>query len=147
MRVDFPFKLPFYIEPIVTWNRWDFFKSSPIYFIDTKPAFLINIDRFAELTAGFPFRNKGRIVIGSGFASNRNLYYQTNTFTSTDTTDRTDFNSLSSYFLFERNTLNRKQFASAGTYFAIRGRFIQGEEFYTPGSTSVFENNFRSIHN
>ena len=147
MRVDFPFKFPFFIEPIVTWNRWDFFKSSANYFIDTKPAFLINIDRFAELTAGFPIRNKGRIVIGSGFTSNRNLYYQTNTFTSTDTTDRTDFNSLSSYFLFERNTLNRKQFASAGTYFAIRGRFIQGEEFYTPGSTSVFENNFRSIHN
>lgn len=98
MRVDFPFKFPFFIEPIVTWNRWDFFKSSANYFIDTKPAFLINVDRFAELTAGFPIRNKGRIVIGSGFASNRNLYYQTNTFTSTDTTDRTDFNSLSSYF-------------------------------------------------
>lgn len=49
--------------------------------------------------------------------------------------------------MFERNTLNRKQFASAGTYFAIRGRFIQGEEFYSPGTTSIFENNFRSIHN
>lgn len=45
------------------------FKSSANYFIDTKPAFLINVDRFAELTAGFPIRNKGRIVIGSGFAS------------------------------------------------------------------------------
>lgn len=145
-RVDFPFKLPFYLEPIVTWGRWDFFKSSPAYFIDTKPAFLINIDRFGELDAGFPVRNKGRIVIGSGFALNRNLYYQTVDFTSDDTADKTDFNLLSTHILYERNTLNRKQFASAGTYFAFRARFVQGEELYEPGSTSVFENKFRTIH-
>ncbi len=146
-RIDFPFRLPFYLEPIVTWSRWDYFKSSTAYFIDTKPAFLINIDRFAELDAGFPVRNKGRIVIGSGFALNRNLYYQTVDFTSADTADKTDFNLLTTHLLYERNTLNRKQYASAGTYFAFRARFVQGEEVYEPGSTSIFDHKFRAVHN
>ncbi len=146
-RIDFPFKYPIYIEPIITWNRWDFFRSSTAFFEDTKPAFIINIDRFAELDAGLPVRNKGRLVVGTGFAFNRNLYYQTEIFTSADAADRTDFNILTTHFLYERNTLNRKQFASAGTYFAFRARFIQGEEFYVPGSTAIVENEFRVVHN
>jgi NTE family protein len=146
-RVDFPFKIPFYLEPIVTWNRWDYFHSSAVYFIDTKPAYLINIDRFAEMDAGFPVHNKGRVVIGSGFAANRNLYYQTDAFTSIDTADKTDFNLLTSHIKYERNTLNRKQFASAGTYLSLEARFVQGEELYDPGTTSPFEHNFRTVHN
>ncbi len=146
-RIDFPFRLPFYLEPIVTWNRWDYYRSSPAFFSDTKPPFLVNIDRFAEVDAGFPVRNKGRFVIGTGFAANRNLYYQTDIFSSSDVADITDFNLITTHFLYERNTLNRKQFASSGTYFAIRARFVQGEEFYRPGTTAIVDENFRGIHN
>ena len=146
-RIDFPFRLPFYLEPMVTWSRFDYFRSSSAFFQDTKPPFLINIERFGEMDAGFPIKNKGRFVIGSGFGFNRNLYYQTENFTSVDTVDRTDFNLLTTHILYERNTLNRKQFASAGTYFAFRARFVQGEEFYDPGTTAIVNNNFRSIHN
>jgi NTE family protein len=142
-RVDFPTRLPFYIEPIFTWNRFDFYRSSPVYFVDTRPPYLIQIDRYGELDLGFPVRNKGRIVLGSGGAFNRDLYYQTSAFTSADTTDRTDLSIITTHFLYERNTLNRKQFASAGTYFAFKARYVQGEEFFVPGSTSLEPHNFR----
>jgi NTE family protein len=146
-RIDFPFRLPLYIEPIVTWNRWDYYRSSPAFFSDTKPPFLINVDRFGEIDAGLPVRNKGRLVIGTGFAFNRNLYYQTDIFSSSDTADKTDFNIITTHLLYERNTLNRKQFASSGTYFALRARFVQGEEFYEPGSTAIVDDKYRNIHN
>ena len=142
-RIDFPTRLPFFIEPIFTWNRFDFYRSTPVYFVDTRPPYLIQIDRYGELDLGFPVRNKGRFVIGSGLAYNRDLYYQTPAFTSVDTTDRTDLSIVTTHFLYERNTLNRKQYASSGTYFAVKGRFVQGEEFFDPGTTSLTQHDFR----
>ncbi|GAB4133536.1 MAG: patatin-like phospholipase family protein [Bacteroidia bacterium] len=145
-RVDFPTKLPFYIEPQFTWNRWDFFRSSPAFFEDTKPAFLITQDQYGEMNIGLPFKNKARIILGSSYSFNRNLYYQTDVFISADTVDRTDFSAYSTHFLFERNTLNRKQYANKGTYFAIKARYIQGEEYYQPGSTAINKERFRDVY-
>lgn len=146
-RIDFPTQLLFYIEPGFTWNRFDYFRSSAAFFDDTKPAFLIHLDRLSEINAGIPVRNKGRLVVGMSLSFNRDLYYQTDDYVSADTVDRTDFTVGSTHLYYERNTLNRKQYASQGTYFALRGRFIQGEEFYVPGSTAVNDVSFRAVHN
>lgn len=146
-RIDFPTRLPFFVEPMFTWNRFDYYRSTPSYFVDTRPPFLIQIERIGEIDAGIPIRNKGRLIIGSGGGFMRDLYYQTDQFTSADTTDRTDFNLVTTHLMYERNTLNRKQFASAGTYLSISARFVQSEEFYVPGSTSVTDHSFRSLHN
>lgn len=146
-RIDFPTTLPFYIEPSFTWNRFDFYKSTPTYFVDTRPPFLVHIDRIGEVNIGMPVKRKSRLIIGSGGGFTRYLYYQTDAFTSADTSDRTDLNYFSTYLLFERNTLNRKQYASAGTHFAFTSRFVQAEEFYKPGTTSPFIDPYRAIHN
>lgn len=146
-RIDFPIRLPVFIEPIFTWNRFDYYRSTPVYFVDTRPPYLIQIDRFGEIDIGVPVRNKGRLILGSGGGFIRDLYYQTDQFTSADTTDRTDFSMLTTHLLYERSTLNRKQFASSGTYFALRARFMQAEEFYKPGNTAPDQQAFREIHN
>jgi NTE family protein len=146
-RIDFPTRLPFYIEPQFTWNRFDYYKSTPTYFVDTKPPFLVQIERIGEVNIGMPITNKTRLVIGTGGGFLRYLYYQTDQFISSDTTDRTDLNYLTTHLLYERNTLNRKQYASSGTYFGFFARFIQGEEYYVPGSTSPFIDPYRAIHN
>lgn len=146
-RIDFPSRLLVYLEPGFTWNRLDYFRSSPAFFEDTKPAYLIHLDRMSEINAGIPVRNKGRLVIGVSLSFNRDLYYQTDDFTSADTVDRTDFTVGSTRIFYERNTLNRKQYASQGTYFALRARFIQGEELYIPGTTAVIPTPFRTVHN
>ncbi|HLG04161.1 MAG TPA: patatin-like phospholipase family protein [Bacteroidia bacterium] len=146
-RIDFPTRLPFYIEPVITLNRWDYYRSSPAFFEDTKPPFLIKQDRYAEVNSGIPIRNKGRLLLGTGFGFIRNLYYQTDAFTSADTADRTDFSMLTTHVSYERNTLNRKQFATSGTYFSLRGRYVHGEEFYEPGTTAGVNDPFRAIHN
>jgi len=146
IRFDFSTKLPFYLEPEITYNRWDFFKSSTAFFQDIKPSFLIIREEFGKLNAAFPLGNKAKLLISSGFGNITDKYYQTEKFSQNDTSDRTDFTLVTSEVVFEHNTLNRRQYASEGTYFTFKTRYVQGEEFTQPGSTQVGQNNFRKVH-
>ncbi|MBI3503000.1 MAG: patatin-like phospholipase family protein [Bacteroidetes bacterium] len=144
-RLDFPFSVPFYLEPELAFNRWDFYKSSNLFFEDVKPAYLIQNDQHAYLNLGMPVSNKDKLIIGGGIGSTSDNYYQTQFFTSKDTPDVTTFDMATAHLMLERNTLNRKQYATQGTYFGIKTRYIQGEEFTQPGSTSSL-NPSRRIH-
>lgn len=135
-RFDFPMTIPFYIEPELSFNRWDFFKSNNLFFEDVKPAYLIQNDQHAYINLAMPVSNKDKLLVGGGIASLKDEYYQTEIFTSKDTPDVTHFEMATAHMLFERNTLNRKQYATQGTYFKLKTRLIQGEEFSRPGTTS-----------
>ena len=145
-RIDFPIKLPVYVEPIVAYNRWDYFKSSTDFFDNETPSYLVQKEVFGGIQVGFPYKNEGRIKLGSTFAKLRDDYYQTKNFSSVDTADRTDFNVLSSYITLERNTLNRKQYATEGTYFALKARHTWGQEIETPGTTSSNQSAWYNFH-
>ncbi|MBI4931994.1 MAG: patatin-like phospholipase family protein [Bacteroidetes bacterium] len=135
-RFDFPFNVPFYIEPELAFNRWDFYKSSNLFFEDVKPAYLIQKDQHAYLNIAMPVTNKDKLILGGGIASTKDEYYQLEFFTQKDTPDVTNFDMVTAHLLFERNTLNRKQYATQGTYLGFKTRFMQGEEYTAPGSTS-----------
>ncbi len=125
VRFDFPFNIPFYIEPELAFNRWDFYKSSNLFFEDVKPAYLIQNDQHAYLNLALPLGNQNKLVAGGGIANTTDEYYQTPFFTTKDTADKTAFDFVTAHLQFERNTLNRKQYATQGTYFAIKTRYIQ----------------------
>ncbi|MBI4946521.1 MAG: patatin-like phospholipase family protein [Bacteroidetes bacterium] len=145
VRIDFPFTVPFYIEPVLTFNRWDFFKSSNLFFEDVKPAYLIESDQYAYMNLAMPLSNKDKMVMGGGLATTIDKYYQTSLFTQKDTPDVTTFDMVTAHLLLERNTLNRKQYATQGTYLAFKTRYVQGEELTEPGSTSTLDR-LRKIH-
>lgn len=136
-RFDFPFRTPIYIEPNITWNKWDYYKSSNAFLADIKPVYLVQSEEYGDLNIGFPTGKKGRIVGGAGIARVSNRYYQTAQFSQEDTTDRTDFDVFSSQLYYEINTLNRKQYANQGEYLNVKLRFVNGREINTPGSTST----------
>ena len=135
-RFDFPFRVPFYVEPELAFNRWDFYRSSNLFFEDVKPAYLIQNDRHAYLNVAMPVTNKDKLILGGGLAELSDEYYQVAQFTQKDTPDVTNFDIVTAHLLLERNTLNRKQYATQGTYLGVKTRFIQGEEYTVPGSTS-----------
>lgn len=145
-RLDFPFDVPFYVEPKVVFNRWDFFKSSNSFFEDIKPAYLIQRDQYAEMNVAMPVDVKGKLLAGGGIASSQFDYYQTAQFSSSDTSDRTNFDFVYSHLTYDRNSLNRKMYASSGSYFSFKVKYIQGEEHSIPGSTSLDRSPFRRIH-
>lgn len=145
-KIDFPNKLPFYIDGGITLNRWDFFKSSNAFFEDVKPSYLVQNEKYGEANIGMPISNKGKLEAGASYVNLRNEYYQVRDFSVADTLDRTNFNLITGNINYERSSLNRKQYASEGAYFALKARYIQGEEFTKPGSTSITELPFRGIH-
>lgn len=138
-RFDFPFKTPIFIEPVFTWNKWDYFKSSNSFFEDVKPAYLIQSEEYGQLNFGFPTDKKGKIVTGGTLGRTTDRYYQTNQFSQKDTADRTDFDVASAQIYYEINSLNRKQYANQGEYLKVKVQYVNGLETNTPGSTTIID--------
>jgi NTE family protein len=137
LRLEVPNRFRFYIEPELTINQYDYFKSNSTFFEDVKPSYLVLYDSYWGLGVGLPVGNKGKFSVTAGNAFIKNSYYQTRDFLQADTTDQTNFDSFTTGFSFERNTLDRKQYASKGSFFNVRGRLITGIENTIPGSTSI----------
>ena len=136
-RIDFPFDFPFYIEPHVTYNRWDYYRSFSTFFEDTKPSYLIKNESFWGVTFGFPSSNKGKIELNYNNGLLENDYYQTDQFISTDTVDITQFYLDHVSLTFERNSLDNFYFSKEGSKIKLKGSYINGVEINNPGSTSV----------
>ncbi len=146
-RFDFPFKIPVYIEPNITWNKWDYYSSSNAFLTDVKPAYLKQNEQYGDLNIGFPTGKKGRIIAGGGKGRITDKYYQTSQFTERDTADRTDFDMFTYQACYEINSLNRKQYANQGEFVNIKVRYVNGLETNTPGSTSITDNKvFKKYH-
>lgn len=137
VRFEFPTKIPFYIEPSFTLSRWDYYKSSALFYDFEKPSYLIQEDMFGELNIGAAVGNIGKIVLTGGASEWRNKYYQVEQFTRLDTSDVSLFDFGYGQISYQINTLNRKQYASEGTNLSVRAKFVSGVENYYPGSTSL----------
>ncbi len=136
LRFEFPTKVPFYIEPSFTISRWDYYKSSALFYDFEKPAYLIQEDLFGELNMGAPVGNIGKVVLSGGLSEWKNRYYQVDQFTKLDTSDVSVFDFGYGQLSYQINTLNRKQYATEGTNILIRAKYVSGMEHYYPGSTA-----------
>jgi NTE family protein len=138
-RVGFPGKKPFYIEPQVRLNRFDFFNSSTSFFADENPAFIINRDVIAGVNIGFPIPKNNKFEFGFKYLDARNSYYQTRNFGASDTADVTNFKGFHAHGEYLKNSLNRKMYANEGSLIRVKARYFLGEENTIPGSTSQRE--------
>ena len=137
IRLEFPTKTPFYIEPSFTISRWDYYKSSALFYDFEKPAYLVQEDLFGEINIGAPAGNIGKIVLSGGMSKWKNKYYQDDQFTRLDTNDVSVFDFGYGQLSYQINTLNRKQYAPEGTHILVRAKVLSGLEYYIPGSTSL----------
>jgi NTE family protein len=135
-KVEFPSKRPYFIEGDITFNQWDYFKTSTYFFEDKTPSYLIQNENHIHLGAGIPLTHKGKIALSAAYGDIKNDYYQNNIFLREDTADRTVFNFFTSQALLELNTITEKQFARNGSLFSISLNYVSGDEKFRPGSTS-----------
>jgi len=138
-KMDFPTVVPFNLEFLGGLNRYDYFESFATFFEDVRPSFIVENETYGGLNLNFPESNKGKITLSARIAEIEYDYYQTDNFTSADTTDNTEFNTWSAGFTWQRNTLNKKLFASEGYKVMFRARYISGIENTIPGSTNDSE--------
>ncbi|MGY6561314.1 MAG: patatin-like phospholipase family protein [Luteibaculaceae bacterium] len=135
-RIGFPGKRPFYIEPQVRYNRFDFFNSNRTFFLEENPAFIINSDLIAGVNIGLPIPRNNKVEVSARYLNSRNSYYQTRNFSPSDTADVTNFIGFNATAEYLKSNLNRKMYASEGTKISIRAKYFRGEETTMPGSTS-----------
>lgn len=136
-RIDFPLDLPFYIEPHLTYNRWDYYRSFSTFFEDTKPSYLIKNETFAGMSIGLPIENKGKLVASFNNGLFENEYYQTDQFLSTDTADVTEFFVNKVDLEYEFNSLDNFYYSKKGSKLKLKVGYIDGIEINRAGSTSL----------
>lgn len=147
VRMDVPSHPRLFVEAEALYNSFDFYKSSYLFFEDEKPAYIIQSEFNFGLNTGLPLRNKGKLVASAYYNRLSDLYYQTTSFSQSDTADETRLKLFTGSLLWERNTLDRKQYATAGTFLSIRGQYISGDEYTFPGSTNVTDQIKKNYHN
>ncbi len=127
---------PFYIEPELTFNAWDFLDDDDLFIQDRKPTILDRIDRKYALNVGFPVSSKFKGVIQVGHFNNEDRFAATNEFTSGDTLDFMQVKGLRAGIYFNRDELNRKQYANEGIAMHFSLDYFSASENYIPGSIS-----------
>jgi NTE family protein len=146
IRFDIPGRWPMYIEPNLTISRWDYYRSSNLFYSLQKPAYLTQRDRYAEIMFGHPAGPRAKVMYGGGVAELSNIYYQTPTFNDKDTADQTNFTFIHGTAEYEYNTQNRKLYASEGTFINIRAKYVNGLETLIPGNTTIQKPDSNIVH-
>ncbi len=146
LKTELPTRLPFYLKSTISFNQWDYFETSTIFFEDKDPSYLIETENHVDFYLGFPTGTNAKLDLGGGVARQREDYYQTNVFSSSDTADRTYFDCYSWGGSYGINTLNAKAYPSSGYDLLISLRFIGGDEENVPGSTSNDSDFFYQRH-
>ena len=141
-RFDYPSKVPLFFQGNFNYNGYEYNTyNTNFFFEDLKPSYITEDETNFRFDVGFPFRYNGIVKSGVGIGRNREIYFMSKDFTSTDTSEVSNVNKVSLYLANERNTLNNKQFATEGTHRVGSIRVGYGLEKYIPGSTSPEEIN------
>jgi len=137
VRFDYPSRIPIFFKMNFNYNgyRYNTYNTN-FFFEDQKPPYITENEINFRFDVGIPYKINGVIKGGIGIGRNKEVYFMTRDFSSTDTSDVSNVNLLSAYFASERNTLNNKQFPTEGTRRIHSVRVGYGLESYFPGSTT-----------
>ncbi len=136
-RINFPSSNPFYIEPEFRINSWDYVNAKEIIFENQLNTIVNQTDRKFGLNIGMAAGTRGKTIVYGMYFSNTNKFSNTNELISTDTLDRQEFNGIRLGISYNRNSLNRKQYANSGDALSISIDYIDGNEKYEGGNTSL----------
>jgi NTE family protein len=136
-RFDYPSKTPVFFQGNFNYNRFDYNTTNANFFYeDQRSSYIIENEINGRFDVGRPFSNNSVLVSGLGIGRNREIYYMTKDFSSSDTSEVSVINLVSLYGAYERNSLNNRQFSTKGTFTKFSLRAGYGSESYFTGSTS-----------
>lgn len=137
----------YYLEAECVAHRWDYYKSSILFFQDKKPSYLVQDEEYAGINFAHSAGTKGKVVMQGRYAKSHDNYYRTDNFTAKDTTDKTTVYALTGMISYVRNSLNKKLFANTGSFFRISARYVNALERTIPGNTSTVRDTIERFHN
>ena len=137
-RRDYPFKIPVFWEQYLRYNHYDYYESRTDFFIDDqKPIYLKVKDFHYQLGGGYLVNKTTVFRINTTLGIDENQYYQTRQFSVNDTSDMYRLHYFAASAGISRNDLNHNEFPSQGGKSQLRIQFVTGISKYTPGNTSV----------
>jgi NTE family protein len=145
-RTDLSSRTPVYIEPLMTYNRWDHFSGFTSFFDEVKPSYIVRKEIWTGANVGMALGTKGLLRFDAKQAWTKDSYYQKDDFDANDTADVTDFNFTTAGLTLERNSLNRKQQPNAGELLRVGLRYIGGREHTLPGTQWTDRDPFDARH-
>ena len=137
-RLNAPGRLPFYVSPSVTYNKWDFQQTGGLLQSNVLSTQVNQQDTKVGAQFGVSPRYRSRGVLDIGAFYNVDNYANTEQIQSSDVLDRTSFKGGTAALRFARNSLNEKQYPTSGRRAIFTLRAVTGTEVYTPGTTSLF---------
>ncbi len=140
-RINVPGQIPFYVEPTVTYNQWDFQNTGGLLGRDVLSTQIRQQDTKLGAQLGVSPNYRSRMVFDVGAFTTQDNYTNSNTVSSADVLDKTIFRGGTAALQFARNTLNRKQYATAGLRVVGTVRVVTGSASFSPGSTSLIAPN------
>lgn len=144
-RIDFPSKLPVYLEGEMTYNHWNYFNKSQIFIENIKPSFIEQSDRRIILKLGIPLTKNGKLEAQTGFINFDDQYSPNQRYTYGDIMDFNSFNGFMNSIQFSKNSLNRRQYANSGSSLMAGISIFSGEESYSQGNILRDEPGFVKI--
>lgn len=142
-RISIPGQLPFFIEPEITYNQWDYQNTGGLLGRDVLSTQVRQQDTKLGGQIGVSPNYRSRILLDLGAFVTKDEYTNSKEITNADVLDKTVFQGFTAALRFARNTLNRKQYATLGHRYVLTIRGVTGAAEYSPGSTSVVEANGR----
>ncbi len=143
-RFNVPARLPFFVEPSITYNSWDFQNAGNLLgSSDVTTTQIRQQDTRLGGQFGTSFTYRSRILVDAAAFFNKDEYSNVSVLSSADKLDATAFRGGTAALRYARNTLNRKQYATHGHRFVYTVRGVTGASEFTPGTTSVLPSSGR----
>ena len=135
-RISVPARLPFFVEPNITYNQWDYQNTGGLLGRDVLSTQVRQQDTKLGLQIGLSPAYRSRYLIDLGAFRTRDDYTNATEIKSGDVLDKTIFQGFTAALRTSRNTLNQKQYPTGGKQYTYSLRGVAGNANYTPGSTS-----------
>jgi NTE family protein len=135
-RINVPAKIPFFFEPEITYNQWDYQNTGGVLGRDVLNTQVRQQDTKIGGQFGVSPNYRSRILLDVGAFVTKDEYTNSKEINSADVLDATVFRGATAALRLARNTLNRKQYSTSGHRYVYTLRGVTGSAVYTPGSTA-----------
>lgn len=133
-RIDYPSKIPFYLDGGIILHRWNYFKSGSQFFFDNlQSSYIIQNEYDMRLDVGFPVSVTDQIIFGVNISALHDEYYIDDTFSNSDTTDQSWYTQANFNVDYKLNTLNTIQYPTRGRNLTLGLRGYSGTEEFIAG--------------
>ena len=136
-RINVPGRIPFFVEPEITYNQWDYQNTGGLLGRDVLSTQVRQQDTKLGVQIGVSPNYRSRLLLDVGAFSTNDRYTNSKEITSDAVLDETTLRGGTVALQFARNTLNRKQYATAGLRVVATVRGVAGRATYTPGTDAL----------